>query len=71
MSVETPAGSIFPRTDWTELGKAADAQPAPLDRLIRMYWQPLRIFLIATFPNLAGQAEELLQDFAGDKFLRE
>lgn len=42
-----------------------------MDRLIRLYWHPLRIFLVATFPNLSGQADELLQDFAGDKILRE
>jgi DNA-directed RNA polymerase specialized sigma24 family protein len=71
MDAETPAGSIFPRTDWAELTKAADAEQAPLDRLIRVYWQPLKIFLMATFPSLSGQAEELLQDFAGDKMLRE
>ena len=71
MDAEPSAGSIFPRTDWAELTKAADAEQAPLDRLIRLYWQPLKIFLVATFPSLSGQAEELLQDFAGDKMLRE
>jgi hypothetical protein len=71
MGGEPTAGSIFPRTDWAELTKAADAEQAPLDRLIRLYWQPLKIFLVATFPNLSGQADELLQDFAGDKILRE
>lgn len=71
MGAEPSAGSIFPRTDWAELSKAAEAEPAPLDRLIRLYWQPLKIYLVATFPSLSGQAEELLQDFAGDKILRE
>jgi len=71
MDAGSSEGSIFPRTDWTELGRAADAQPAPLDRLIRLYWQPLKIFLIATFPSLSGQTDELLQDFAEDKFLRD
>jgi DNA-directed RNA polymerase specialized sigma24 family protein len=71
MDAEPSAGSIFPRTDWAELTKAADAEQAPLDRLIRIYWQPLKIFLVATFPGLSGQADELLQDFAGDKMLRE
>lgn len=71
MGSEPSAGSIFPRTDWAELSKAAEAEQAPLDRLIRLYWQPLKIFLVATFPNLSGQADELLQDFAGDKILRE
>lgn len=71
MDAEPSPGSIFPRTDWAELSKAADAEQAPLDRLIRVYWTPLKIFLVATFPNLSGQADELLQDFAGDKILRE
>ena len=71
MGAEPSAGSIFPRTDWAELSKAADAEQAPLDRLIRLYWQPLKIFLVATFPTLSGQADELLQDFAGDKLLRD
>jgi DNA-directed RNA polymerase specialized sigma24 family protein len=71
MSAESSGGSIFPRTDWTELSKAAEAEQSSLDRLIRLYWQPLKIFLVATFPNLAGQSDELLQDFAGDKLLRE
>jgi len=71
MGSEPSAGSIFPRTDWAELSKAAGAEQAPLDRLIRLYWQPLKIFLVATFPNLSGQADELLEDFAEDKILRE
>jgi DNA-directed RNA polymerase specialized sigma24 family protein len=71
MDAGSSEGSIFPRTDWAELGRAAGAEPAPLDRLIRLYWQPLKIFLIATFPGLSGQADELLQDFARDKFLRD
>jgi hypothetical protein len=71
MSSESSSGSIFPRTDWAELGKAAQAEPTPLDRLIRIYWQPLRIFLVTTFPSLKDQADILLQDFAEDKFLKE
>jgi DNA-directed RNA polymerase specialized sigma24 family protein len=53
------------------LSKAADADEARLDRLIRLYWQPLRIFLVATFPSLKDQADMLLQDFAEDKLLQE
>lgn len=71
MADESSRSSIFPRTDWADLGKAAQAEPAPLDRLIRLYWQPLRIFLTATFPNLRDQADGLLQDFAEDKMLQE
>jgi hypothetical protein len=70
MPPEPPASSIFPRTDWAELGKAAEADEARLDRLIRAYWAPLRIFLIATFPSLKDQADLLLQDFAEDKILK-
>src|SRR5579863_6691220 len=71
MASEPSPGSIFPRTDWAELGKAADAQPLLLDRLIRLYWHPLRIFLVTTFPTLKDQADTLLQDFAEDKILQE
>ncbi|HZM03033.1 MAG TPA: hypothetical protein VFC44_08405, partial [Candidatus Saccharimonadales bacterium] len=66
-----PASSIFPRTDWAQLGLAADADAARLDHLIRLYWTPLRIFLAATFPSLKDQAEVLLQEFAEDKILKE
>src|ERR1700722_16590984 len=70
MSVEPSGSSIFPRTDWTELGKAAEADEARLDHLIRLYWAPLKIFLVATFPGLREQSELLLQDFAEDKILK-
>ncbi len=70
MDADQSTGSIFPRTDWAQLGQAADAEPVPLDRLIRLYWQPLKIYLVATFPNLQSQAETLLQDFAEDKILK-
>jgi len=71
MPSEPSTGSIFPRTDWAELSKAADAEQIPLDRLIRLYWQPLRIFLVTTFPSLKAEADVLLQDFAEDKLLKE
>jgi hypothetical protein len=71
MPSEPSNGSIFPRTDWAELSKAAEAQPTPLDRLIRLYWQPLRIFFVTTFPTLKDEADSILQDFAEDKFLKE
>jgi len=71
MSSESPASSIFPRTDWAGLGQAANADEARLDALIRLYWAPLRIFLVATFPSLKNQAEVLLQEFAEDKILKD
>ena len=71
MASEPSRSSIFPRTDWAELGKAAAADEVLLDRLIRLYWQPLKIYLVATFPGLKNQADTLLQDFAEDKMLKE
>ena len=72
MASDPSAIQIFPRTDWAELSKAAVADEARLDRLIRLYWVPLRIFfLVATFPALKDQADTLLQDFAEDKLLQE
>jgi hypothetical protein len=71
MPSEPSKSSIFPRTDWADLGRAAQAEAAPLDRLVRLYWQPLKIFLLTTFPSLHNQADLLLQDFAEDKLLHE
>ncbi|MGA2175337.1 MAG: hypothetical protein ABSH38_10185 [Verrucomicrobiota bacterium] len=70
MSSDSTASSIFPRTDWTELGKAAEADEARLDRLIRLYWPPLKIYLAASFPSLKDQWDILLQEFAEDKILK-
>lgn len=70
MSSDSSGNSIFPRTDWAELGQSAAADTASLDRLIRLYWSPLKIFLTATFPGLKDQAEVLLQEFAEDKMLK-
>ena len=67
---EQQASSIFPRTDWAELGRAADGDEVRLDRLIRLYWAPLRVFLVASFPALRDEAEVVLQDFAEDKILK-
>ena len=71
MSPESSASSIFPRTDWPGLAQAAEADEVRLDSLIRLYWTPLRIFLVATFPSLKDQADILLQEFAEDKILKE
>jgi hypothetical protein len=70
MSADSSASSIFPRTNWAELGGTGEADEARLDRLIRTYWAPLRIFLLATFPSLKDQADLLLQEFAEDKILK-
>jgi hypothetical protein len=70
MSSDAAASSIFPRTDWAELGATATADADRLDRLIRLYWTPLRIFLVASFPSLKDQADIFLQEFAEDKMLK-
>jgi DNA-directed RNA polymerase specialized sigma24 family protein len=70
MSSEQQASSIFPRTDWAELGKAAEGDEVRLDRLIRLYWAPLKIFLVTTFPSFRDEAEVVLQEFAEDKILK-
>jgi hypothetical protein len=70
MASEPSTSSIFPRTDWAELGKTAEPDEARLDRLIRLYWAPLKIFLAATFPEMKSQSETVLQDFAEDKLLK-
>lgn len=71
MADEPSTNSIFPRTDWAELRRAAAAEQLPLDRLIRLYWQPLKIYFVAAFPSLKDQADLMLQDFAEDKLLQE
>ena len=55
------------------MNKAAsdDAAQQQLDQLIRLYWRPLKIFLLSAFPGLHSQAETLLQDFAQDRILKE
>jgi len=67
---EEPKPSVFPETQWTQLGGAAVGGTDDLDRLIRQYWAPLRIFFLATFPQLRNDAEIWLQDFAEDKLLK-
>ena len=67
---QDPKPSVFPATQWNELGGAAAGRTEDLDRLIRQYWAPLRIFFAATFPRLRGDADSWLQDFAEDKMMK-
>jgi RNA polymerase sigma-70 factor (ECF subfamily) len=71
MADDPSKSTIFPQTDWAALGRAAQADVPSLEQLVKLYWQPLRIFLAATFPSLKDQAEVWLQDFAEDKLIRE
>jgi hypothetical protein len=73
-SAEKPGSSLWPMTDWSGVGHAATAvgkDPARLNLLILTYRVPLKVYLLSTFPALTNQAEELLQDFAQDRILRE
>jgi hypothetical protein len=71
MAEDLSKSTICPQTDWAALGRAAQADVPSLEQLVKLYWQPLRIFLAATFPSLKDQAELLLQDFAEDKLIKE
>jgi len=62
---------LFPHTGWTQLAGAASNDPDQLDRLIRLYWAPLKVFLVASFPSLRDRADELLQNFSEDRILKE
>jgi DNA-directed RNA polymerase specialized sigma24 family protein len=53
------------------LAVAANKDSEQLDRLIRLYWAPLRIYLMASFPGLRDRADELLQNFSEDKILKD
>lgn len=70
-SAEQPERSIFERTRATELERARGGDFAALDNLIRKYRAPLRIYFCFIFPSLQDRADELLQDFAQDRMLRQ
>lgn len=66
--------SLWPVTNWSALGHAAEAvgvQPEPLDDLIRRYQRPLTVFLRSKFPWLGSEAERLVIEFAEDRILKE
>ena len=61
-------------TDWSGVGHAAASVGKDADRLnqlILRYQRPLLVYLLAAFPSLESNADELLQDFAQDKILRQ
>lgn len=66
--------SLWPVTNWSALGHAAEAvgvRPEPLDDLIRRYQRPLVIYLRSKFPWLGHEAERLVIEFAEDRILKE
>jgi DNA-directed RNA polymerase specialized sigma24 family protein len=70
-SAEHTESSIFQRTRPSELKRAGGGDTEALGRLIAQYHVPLNIFLTLAFPTLKPYAEEILQDFAQDRILRE
>ena len=77
MSSKRTQTSLWPLTAWNEVqaaGHAAGKEPTPLDELYRKYQTPLRVHLrqrFRTFPLILENAEDLLQDFATAKILKE
>jgi hypothetical protein len=63
--------SLFEQTSPSELARAGGGDLEALDRLIRKYHTPLKVYFCFAFPSLRERAEELLQDFAQDRILRE
>jgi hypothetical protein len=66
--------SLWPVTDWSGVGGAAEfigEEADRLNQLILRYQQPLRDYLLTAFPSLEAQAGEILQDFAEDRLLKE
>jgi DNA-directed RNA polymerase specialized sigma24 family protein len=61
-------------TDWSGVGHAAESVGKDADRLnllILRYQKPLMTYLLSAFPSLESNADELLQDFAQDRILRQ
>jgi DNA-directed RNA polymerase specialized sigma24 family protein len=69
---DDPLGSsLFQRTNPSELRRAGGGDADALGRLVAKYHAPLNAYLTLAFPSLKASAEELLQDFAQDRLLRE
>ena len=74
MDKELENTSLWPLTDWSALGCAADAvgkEVAPLEILIIKYQKALRVCLIGRFPWLQGEADRLITEFSEDRILKE
>ena len=72
---ENPDESLpWPLTEWSASGHLPSSlgrDAARLNELVLAYQAPLRAYLLAAFPGAKDLADELLQDFAEDKILRE
>lgn len=70
-SSEQPDGSSFEETDYFALRQAGAGDVPALASLIARYHAPLKVYLSRAFPNVSDYADELLQDFAQDRMLRD
>jgi DNA-directed RNA polymerase specialized sigma24 family protein len=70
-SAEYDDTSHFQRTNPSELRRAGTGDAEALGALVARYHAPLNVYLTLAFPTLRPYAEELLQDFAQDRFLKE
>ncbi|MCX6928562.1 MAG: hypothetical protein NT154_35935 [Verrucomicrobia bacterium] len=64
----------WPATGWSDSGHLPSTlgrNVSKLNELILRYQAPLKAYLLAAFPGLVNEADELLQDFAQDRILRE
>jgi hypothetical protein len=77
MPVKETETSLWPLTAWQEVraaGRAAGKAVTPVDELFCKYQRPLRVHLLRrfrTFPVILNHADDLLQEFAAAKILKE
>jgi len=77
MPVKETETSLWPLTAWQDVraaGHAAGKEVTPVDELFRKYQTPLRVHLLRrfrTFPVILSNADDLLQEFAASKILKE
>ena len=70
-SDEQPVSPLFQRTNPSELRRAGGGDIEALGRLATTYHRPLNIYLASAFPSLKPFAEEILQEFAEDRLLKQ
>jgi hypothetical protein len=64
----------WPMTQWSTSGHLPSAlgkDQNALNELILKYQAPLKAYLLAAFPGSENEADELMQDFAQDKIMKE
>jgi hypothetical protein len=73
-AADDSGSSLWPVTDWSGVGCVAEVVGKDADRLNQLllrYQEPLKVYLLSTFPSLKAQAGEILQNFSEDRLLKE